>query len=504
MRLLRYLATFVVAFLCIGTYAQDEKRSFTHTVERGETIFSISKMYDVSEDDILKLNGRTDRKIFAGETLLIPNSGLFHTIAPGETLYQLSKTYGVTVDDICRKNPGLSAENFKAGQVIVIPQKAQASDATDTAPVHEQSVADDAAKPSGRVSRQPNAVDIALVMPMTKSGGEKKRIVEFYEGMLVGIYDGKQRGVSVNLDVFDLNAKPISVVLKDARLKEADLIIGPFDENEIHKLSEFSKQQSIPLLIPFTSDVDDVFGNPNLFQINTPQSYLYSDVYECFVEKFKDANVIFINDSKSNDKKAFIDGLQHELVKNGIKYGSVSKSELQSVKSLIVENRANVIVPNTGDNIFLSEIMPVLQNIVRSDEMLQLHLFGYPEWQTYTHDYLSEFYELDTYFFTSFYANMLSKESSLFANKYQSWYKKELMNTYPKYGMLGYDLINYFLPYLWKYGDDFYEHLNTLPFTPVQTGFKFERVNNWGGFLNRKVFFVHFSRDFGLSIVDFE
>lgn len=78
------------------------------------------------------------------------------------------------------------------------------------------------------------------------------------------------------------------------------------------------------------------------------------------------------------------------------------------------------------------------------------------------------------------------------------------MNTYPKYGMLGYDLINYFLPYLWKYGDDFYEHLNTLPFTPVQTGFKFERVNNWGGFLNRKVFFVHFSRDFGLSIVDFE
>ena len=36
------------------------------------------------------------------------------------------------------------------------------------------------------------------------------------------------------------------------------------------------------------------------------------------------------------------------------------------------------------------------------------------------------------------------------------------------------------------------------------TGFKFERVNNWGGFINRKVFFVHFTKDFELIKLDFE
>lgn len=496
---LKYILPIVFFLFGLTIHAQEKTNSITHTVERGETLYSISKMYDVAEDDVLRLNGKTDKRIYAGETLLIPNSGLFHTVVAGETLYQLSKRYGVAVEEICRKNPGLAVDNFRAGQVIVIPA---ASDTQEEKPDDGASLSK--ADVKKRNERDAKAVDVALVMPMTKAGGEQSRLIEFYEGMLVAIYDCKQRVISVNLDVFDSNAMTVDNILAQGKVESADLIIGPFNNDAIHKLSEYSKKKEIPLLIPFTSDVDDVFNNPNLFQINTPQSYLYSDVYVHFIERFKGSNVIIINDESRQDKKAFIEGLQHELAVNDFDCKVVSKSSLSSLGSLLVHDGANVIVPNTGDHTFLSEVMPTLQNLVRSDEMLDLHLFGYPEWQTYTHDYLSVFYELDTYFFTSFYANMLSEVSTLFANKYQSWYKKELMNTYPKYGMLGYDLMSYFLPYIWQYGKDFYPHLNTLPFNPVQTGFKFERVNNWGGFLNRKVFFVHFSKDFGLNILDLE
>ena len=44
-----------------------------------------------------------------------------HTIQKGETLYSLTKRYGVTAKEICDANPGLSAENFKIGTVILIP-----------------------------------------------------------------------------------------------------------------------------------------------------------------------------------------------------------------------------------------------------------------------------------------------------------------------------------------------------------------------------------------------
>lgn len=501
---LRYLLYLFVLSFSIAVFPQDNAGSVTHTVERGETLYSISKMYDVSESDIMKLNGRTDKKIYAGETLLIPNSGLFHTIAAGETLYQLSKKYGVTVEDICRKNPGLGVNNFKAGQVIIIPlaDSSTANGVGAESTIHKDSTKSD--EVNRKADKKSKSVDIVLAMPMTKEGGEKKRLTEFYEGMLIGIYDNKQRGISINLNVYDLNEISVGTMLSKDAVANADLIIGPFNPDDIHKISDFAKKESVPFLVPFTSDVDDVFNNPFLFQVNTPQSYLYSDVYANFIEKFGDSKVIIVNDESKHDKKSFIEGFQHELARSGVECVTVSKGNLSSVKTLLSDVKSNVIVPNTGDHTSLSEILPTLQNIVREDETIQLHLFGYPEWQTYTHDYLSAFYELDAYFFTSFYANMLSKESTLFANKYQSWYKKELMNTYPKYGMLGYDLVSYFIPYIWKYGDKFYEHLNTLPFTPVQTGFKFVRVNNWGGFLNRKVFFVHFSKEFGLNILDFE
>ena len=40
--------------------------------------------------------------------------------------------------------------------------------------------------------------------------------------------------------------------------------------------------------------------------------------------------------------------------------------------------------------------------------------------------------------------------------------------------------------------------------TPIQTGFKFERVNNCGGFINKKVFFIRFTKNFELVKLDFE
>ena len=47
-------------------------------------------------------------------------------------------------------------------------------------------------------------------------------------------------------------------------------------------------------------------------------------------------------------------------------------------------------------------------------------------------------------------------------------------------------------------------YLSKMNLTPIQTGFKFERVNNWGGFINKKVFFIRFTKNFELVKLDFE
>ena len=67
-------------------------------------------------------------------------------------------------------------------------------------------------------------------------------------------------------------------------------------------------------MIPFTSKGNEVFNNPSIYQINTPQSYLYSEVYEHFTRKFTNANVIFLDaEDGDKDKADFIKGLKEEL-----------------------------------------------------------------------------------------------------------------------------------------------------------------------------------------------
>ena len=123
--LLRNIA--VLLLLLQAPLQAQEKGTFTHTIQRGETVYSIARTYQVSPDAILRLNPSANDGIKAGSTLVIPQQAQgtqkenFHTIQAGETLYQLTQKYGVDAETICQANPGLTADNFKAGMVIRIP-----------------------------------------------------------------------------------------------------------------------------------------------------------------------------------------------------------------------------------------------------------------------------------------------------------------------------------------------------------------------------------------------
>ena len=113
--------------ISLSLFSQQRESYFSHTVEKGQNIYSIASMYGVSQDKIIKLNPGSEKTIYAGQKLRIPQNittqmeETFHTISAGETLYRLTITYNVSAKTITDANPGLSAENFKVGQVIRIP-----------------------------------------------------------------------------------------------------------------------------------------------------------------------------------------------------------------------------------------------------------------------------------------------------------------------------------------------------------------------------------------------
>ena len=294
-------------------------------------------------------------------------------------------------------------------------------------------------------------------------------------------------------------------------MKDMDLIIGPGHATHIPAISAFSEQNKIRLVVPFTSKCDEVFGNPYLYQVNTPQSYLYSEVYEHFLRKFRGNNIIFVDAGDGEtDKREFIGGFKQELKDQHIPFREINANSKESIEQALQSGTENILIPTSGSNIALIKLLPYLKALKLSWEAEEtpdkysLHLFGYPEWQTYTTDHLDDFYTFDTYFYTSFYANNLSVSVVNFQKEFRQWYHKEILNTYPKYAILGYETAHYLLKGLSLYGNKLEQHLNNIQVTPIQTSFRFERVSNWGGFINKKVFFIHFTKDHELIKMDFD
>lgn len=54
------------------SYAQENQSYFLHTIEKGQSLYSIAKMYNVTTNDIIRLNPGCDEKIYAGQAIKIP------------------------------------------------------------------------------------------------------------------------------------------------------------------------------------------------------------------------------------------------------------------------------------------------------------------------------------------------------------------------------------------------------------------------------------------------
>lgn len=578
-----FLILLFISASCAISYAQENQSYFLHTIEKGQSLYSISSMYNVTTEDIIRLNPGCEEKIYAGQTIKIPKGKesqkgeTFHTIQAGETLYKLTTIYNISAKAICEANPGLSAENFRIGQVILIP-KEEEQVAVTPAPIEQpviQGPVQSRCKEMHKVKRKetifsvsreygiseqelidanpelkkgmkrgqllcipyPKAVPVqpkkedpyaippsnselfrkskeipkeiptikaALLLPFQ----EDKRMVEYYEGFLMAVDSLKRTGTSIDLYVYDCGKElsTLNNILGKSEMKTMNVIIGPMHQQQIKPLADFSEKNDIRLVIPFSSKGEEVFNNPFVYQINTPQSYLYSEVYEHFTRQFPNGHVIFIEPVSLDKEKAdFISGLKQELKNKGISTQTVNESATQeTLKAALRSDKENIFIPTSGKNVMLIKILPQLTLLVRDNTEQNIHLFGYPEWQTYTRDHLESFFELDTYFYSSFYTNTLFPAAVQFTNAYHRWYSKDLASKYPSYGMLGFDTGFFFLKGLSRYGSELENKLPKMNLTPIQTGFKFERVNNWGGFINKKVFFIRFTKNFELVKLDFE
>ena len=606
----------LTALLLFAAFANAQNGEFiNHKVTQGQTLFSISKMYDTTVEAIVKNNPGSASKLSIGQVLRIPkqkadndnneqdvvrNGKLYHTIRSKETLFSLGKRYGVTPDEICAANPGLSINNFPVGKEIVIPgQKSEAKSAQKEPPykfvpvekdktpkiekthtvkrretiekicnnygvsvedflkvnpelkgseVKRKMVVNIPAKRSAKEeNKQPvlivgtpdpepekevynrfadGTTRIAVVLPFLLdryAPEEQGRMVEFYQGFLMAVERLKREGHSFEINTFDTGAKEKSLdsLISSGALDRMDLIIGAYYPNHNKELGRFVKDKDIPLIVPFSNRKDELYNNPMAFFVNTLQAAILPDVASNFVSTFPKANVIFVEDTVKSNKRDFIKTLTAQLDKNGIPHTTIqmeqiafNEKEIENddeelvlpFASLAAEGMENIIIPTSSSKETLNRILPglVMANLLDTALMNDFKLFGYPEWQVYAQQTREQLYEVDTYFYATFFSHFSLPEAARFQNDFIRWYNRDLQKIYPRYGMLGYDIGYQFLLATTLYGSELPQKINELQTSPLQSGFKFERMENNGGMMNKKLFFIHYTREYNIEKIDLD
>ena len=113
-----------------GLYSQK-----MHTVVKGDNPYNISKKYGISVDELYKLNPKVkDGKITLGEVLVVNKSGATKAVAsektsselgkiilqPKQTVYGITKQYQISEAELRKLNPNLDS-HMKIGDEVVLP-----------------------------------------------------------------------------------------------------------------------------------------------------------------------------------------------------------------------------------------------------------------------------------------------------------------------------------------------------------------------------------------------
>ena len=494
---------------------QTEIKFIEHKVEKKQTLFAISRKYDVNQEDIKKYNPDVEKGLKEGMILKIPqvtvtnqtqkvidkqtttpvkpnnqakkNTGkpskdqfVVHVVKAKETLYSISNLYKVDIADIIKLNPDCDKQ-IKTGTELKIPySKSTKNQKQDSIAITVKEDTDNQSlKITGKVTPNTEPIRIAFLLPFmldnAKTDNSSEKFVEFYSGALLAIQEAKDLGISFEIYCYDTekSEQKITEILQREALRNVDLIVGPAFSNQIPIVSEFAKENGINTLIPFSPKVFDIDSNPFLFQFNPGTGTKINFVSNIIDKRYKYSNVIFVTLPEVNildEGKIFADGLKSQLIRKNKSFTEldVTDSENFNLISKLKENQENLIIFNTEK---LSDYKIIIYNEL---------------------SWLNQEDNRTPYMVVSpFKADINKQKLKKYNDKFNQYYKWNVSSGSSRYDLLGYDLTTYFIAQIFYYGTNFtIDKTKLQEMSGIQSFLKFERLYKNSGFTNQQLNFI--------------
>ena len=560
------------------------KSYYLHTVQPGQTLYSICKAYGANIDEVKSLNDKKDNALSLYEVLKVPYTDPFvqqddkfyyHKVLKGETFYSIARLYKIKPKRLLKFNEGYAQNQpLAVGAVVKLPlaeidlsvlgeeeieasvgkkqeirpvrpvrnetvkkveeasvtdilQNAlmQKNEKTEQEPEKETTTvigATDKMEIPDYISEVVMPVDpfvkVALLLPFSAKdypvfvdtlvekmpvqiSARSEQFISFYEGVLLAVDSLKNQGYKVNLKVFDTerSAEKMYTMVDEIDRLHPDLIIGPVYGSVYKALMDDLTNKNIPVIYPLSSRSEEFGVYPDFIQVNPSMKALTVAMSDWLREEAEEANLVCLNLTGNEVSHSDLEDIRlfkeymHRIGSMNFYDWNTSAVPLDGLRLQLLPDRENIIILPTTKEAEVSKILPVLSALT---DGYRITVVGFPEWQAFTSVDHETYFKLNTKIFTYSYVDNTTEPAKRFALKYRKYFYTEPNNLAYK----AFDMSLYFIELAAKYRDRTLDALEFYPRNGDFSRFYFQKMEGQAGKENQGFYIVNFGSDYRLKI----
>lgn len=526
----------------------DGKVCYSHVVLEKQTLYSISKAYGVTIDDIYKYNPSTkENGLKKNSIIIIPfveiaapaqpkevvqqtvavepekpetpvkndeaKAQRIHTTKWTEDLDVIAEMYGVTVEDIIKAN-NLKGRKLARRQKLIIPFPGEnLGDATgnnteakvvdqpaDTtvAEVKDEEKTEETPVAEQVTANQKTDIKAAILLPLsTSSGNPNADNLDFYCGSLLAIYDLGKEGINTRLSFYDSKDRLTQENLET--LNQSDVIIGPVSAADLTRMFNIVPQARAVVSPLDIRNEKLTKEHGNLIHIPTPAVVQYQDLISWLEEEYVEGDRVIMISEKGARMNSIHTPMKQVLDSSSVVYSQYSYSILEGrdvsapLTAMMTATGKNRVVIASESEAFVNDVIRNLNLLTR--ENLDITLYSTSKIRTFETIEVENLHNLTTHVSLNYYVDYNDADVKNFLMKYRAFY-----NTEPtRFAFQGYDIAKFSISMCAKYGDKWMEMMDKTDAKMLRSILSLRKGAAHEGYTNKGVRRIIY--DNGYSIV---
>ena len=360
-----------------------------YRIQPEDTKYGVSKKFGLTIEELEELNPHLNDDFAIGTVIAVTKKGKKiiskeksdyeqYTIKPKETLYGVSKKFNVSQMEILKLNPILS-EGFKEGVVINIPNKNLESRTIASDKTKLETIKNNEEKtlvlllPFNISMIENDTVRSKTEFLNSKHGRLTNIALDYYAGALVAIDSAKRMGfTNLKVKIFDSEStktsNAIASIINKNDFSKVDAVVGPFINSQVEQAALLLEKYNIPIISPLSSANGKPY--PNIYYARPSDELMREVLFNHFKKNNGNVLAVFSNKKQENKETLLAQFPDLKVVPNTEKGGVTS----ESIMSMLDPSRKNYVILDTEKTGMILNVTSILGNLKKKYD-IQLVVF---------------------------------------------------------------------------------------------------------------------------------